>query len=223
MHLDPVAMLVEASAVDPSSLCPDPSHEKWREEEEHAQDPPLCLSSSCMTPTAVTAPAPTHSTPWPRQHPSSTRARPSRPVSPVHVASTTCAGHPLGAPVPAALAYKNPHRSNERAHPLPATSQTPSPLPARSSSTSPAPLARYWTRRVPPRSTSVKQADAENWWRRLAGVFSAHRRQALLPLRSPLSPSSSSLHAGELHPCRRTRCTSAVGLESVGSVPVRCG
>jgi hypothetical protein len=44
VRLDPVAMLVEASAVDPSSLFPDPSHEKWREEEEHAQDPPLSVS-----------------------------------------------------------------------------------------------------------------------------------------------------------------------------------
>jgi hypothetical protein len=37
----------------------------------------------------------------------------------VHVASTPCAGHPLGAPVPASLAYKNPRRSNERMHPTP--------------------------------------------------------------------------------------------------------
>jgi hypothetical protein len=40
-------------------------------------------------------------------------------VSPVHVASTTCAGHPLGAPVPASLAYKNPRRSNEWTHTIP--------------------------------------------------------------------------------------------------------
>jgi hypothetical protein len=40
VRLDPVAMLVEAFVVDPSSLCPDPSREKWREEKERAQDPP---------------------------------------------------------------------------------------------------------------------------------------------------------------------------------------
>jgi hypothetical protein len=33
-------MLVDDAAVEPSSLCPDPSREKWREEEERAQDPP---------------------------------------------------------------------------------------------------------------------------------------------------------------------------------------
>jgi hypothetical protein len=33
-------MLIDDAAVDPSSLCPDPSREKWREEEERAQDPP---------------------------------------------------------------------------------------------------------------------------------------------------------------------------------------
>jgi hypothetical protein len=45
VRLDPVAMLVETSAVEPSPLCPDPSREKWREEEERAQDPPLSVSS----------------------------------------------------------------------------------------------------------------------------------------------------------------------------------
>jgi hypothetical protein len=32
-------MLVDDAAVEPSSLCPDPSREKWREEEERAQYP----------------------------------------------------------------------------------------------------------------------------------------------------------------------------------------
>jgi hypothetical protein len=44
-------------------------------------------------------------------------------VSPVHVASMPCTGHPLDAPVPAALAYVNPRRSNEETH------TTPSYLP----------------------------------------------------------------------------------------------
>jgi hypothetical protein len=47
VRLNPVAMLVDNAAVEPSPLCPDPSREKGREEEERAQDPPLCLSSSC--------------------------------------------------------------------------------------------------------------------------------------------------------------------------------
>jgi hypothetical protein len=81
--------------------------------------PPLCLSSVCKPPTTVPSPAPTHSTPRPRQQPPSTQARPSRPVLPVHVASTTCAGHLLGAPVPDAPAYKNPRRSNKPTRPAP--------------------------------------------------------------------------------------------------------
>jgi hypothetical protein len=36
VHLAPVAMLVDDAAVEPSSLCPDPSREKWREDEERA-------------------------------------------------------------------------------------------------------------------------------------------------------------------------------------------
>jgi hypothetical protein len=36
VRLDPVAMLVGDTAVEPSPLCPDPSREKWREEEERA-------------------------------------------------------------------------------------------------------------------------------------------------------------------------------------------
>jgi hypothetical protein len=72
-------------------------------------DPPLSVPLPlCKLPTAVTAPEPTHSTPSPRQNPASTRARPPCPASPVHVASTPCAGHPLGALVPAPLAYKKP-------------------------------------------------------------------------------------------------------------------
>jgi hypothetical protein len=116
-------MLVEASTVDPSSLCPDPSREKWREEEERAQDPPLCLSSSCTTPTAVTVPEPTHITPSPRQNPSSTLARPPCPV----LLDAHCQGPRTGELLDAlalvSLAYKSPRRSNEWTH------TTPSYLP----------------------------------------------------------------------------------------------
>jgi hypothetical protein len=84
--------------------------------------------------------------------------------------------------------------------PSPASPQTPSLLPALSRSTSPAPPASYWTREAPPRSASVRQADAGNWRRSAAGVFSAPRRQVLLPLCASPSPSSSSLDAGEPSP-----------------------
>jgi hypothetical protein len=81
--------------------------------------PSPLLLPLCKLPTAVTSLEPTHSTPSPRQNPASTRARPPCPASSVHITSTPCAGHPLGALVPAPLAYKNPRRSNERTHPTP--------------------------------------------------------------------------------------------------------
>jgi hypothetical protein len=69
----------------------------------------------------------------------------------------------------------------------------------------PAPPARYWTWRAPPRSTTWEQAAAGNWRRSRAAVVSTPHRQVLLPLRTPPSPSSSSLLAGELRssPSRR--------------------
>jgi hypothetical protein len=143
VRLNPVAMLVDDAAVEPSPLCPNPSREKGREEEECAQDPPLCLFSSCTTPTATTAPEPTHSTPQPRPNPPSTRqgrrawccsmrvARAPAPVS-------------YWTPSPSSLRpIKAPADQTNQLAPFPATSQTPSPLPARSSSTSPSPPVRY--------------------------------------------------------------------------------
>jgi hypothetical protein len=112
-------MLVDDAAVEPSPLCPDPSREKWREEEECAQDPPLYLSSSCTTPTAVTALEPTHSTPRPRPNPSSTRARPPCPVLLDAHRQGPRTGELLDALAPDALAYKSPRRSNERTRPAP--------------------------------------------------------------------------------------------------------
>jgi hypothetical protein len=190
----------------------------------HRPDPPLFsffLSASSRPPRPrqhrPTALRSRDNTPPAREQGRRARCRPctspAQPAPATHWAPLSPPLWPIKAPA---------DQTNERA-PLPATSQTTSPLPARSSSTSSALPARYWTRKVPPRSASVEQADAGNWWRSLAGVFSARRYQALLPLRSPPSPSSSSLRAGELRPRRRTRHTSAVGFESVGSVPVRCG
>jgi hypothetical protein len=93
----------------------------WRKWRTPPRPPSLLLLPLCKLPTTVTSPAPTHSTPQPRQHPSSTRARPSSPVSPVHVASMPCAGHPLDALVPDSLAYKSPRRSNDWTHTPPSS------------------------------------------------------------------------------------------------------
>jgi hypothetical protein len=117
VRLVPVAMLIDDAAVEPSPLFPDPSREKWREEEERAQDLPLCLFSSCTTPTAMTAPEPTHSTPRPRPTPSSTRARPSCPVLLDAHRQGPRTGKLLDALAPDALAYKSPRRSNDWTHP----------------------------------------------------------------------------------------------------------
>jgi hypothetical protein len=95
---------------------------------------------------------------------------------------------------------KGPADQMRRRTQSPATSQTRSFHPARSSSLTPATPARYWTRRAPPRSTTPEQAAAGNRRRSHAGVFSAPRRQVLLPLRTSPSPPSSSLLAGELRP-----------------------
>jgi hypothetical protein len=53
---------------------------------------------------------------------------------------------------------------------------------------------------APPRRAAAGREDAGIWRRSAAGVFSARRRQALLPLRASPSPSSSSPCAGELQP-----------------------
>jgi hypothetical protein len=104
-------------------------------------------------------------------------------------------------PSPSSLRPINtPSNQTNRLAPSPATSQTCSFRPACSSPTTPAPSTRYWTWRAPTRSTLREQAATGNRRRSHAGVVSTPRRQVLLPLRSPPSPSSSSLLAGELRP-----------------------
>jgi hypothetical protein len=72
-----------------------------------------------MSPTVVTAPEPTHSTPRLRPNPSSTRARPPCPLSLDARAQGPRAGELLAALALDAPAYKRPRRSNEPTRPIP--------------------------------------------------------------------------------------------------------
>jgi hypothetical protein len=193
-------MLVESSAVEPSPLCPDPGRATWEEKEEAARTPLLCPSSLCTTPTVVASPPPTHSTSSPRPNPSSMPPRPPRTASAMHVARTPAQATYWTPSPSASWPIKTPSEHTNELTPLPASPQTSSLPPVRSRSQQPSTPASYWTREAPPRSASVGQADAGKWRRSAAGVFSAPRRQALLPLRASPSPSSSSLRAGELPP-----------------------
>jgi hypothetical protein len=153
----PVAMLLGDAAVEPSSPCPDPSHEKRREEENCAQGPLPVVLLLCTLPTAMPSPAPTHS---PRQHrPTALRGRASTlPACPRGRRARCCSMRTARAPEPGSFwtpspsslrPINTPADQTERLAPSPATSQTHSPLPSRPSSTSPAPPATYWTRRAP--------------------------------------------------------------------------
>jgi hypothetical protein len=204
VRLTPVAMPLDNAAVEPSALCPDPSREKGRRRGDSTQDPPL--SSSQL--------AARRRPPCPRQHrPTALRGRDRNPPAREQGRRAQCRStHAPRAPAPASYwtpspstfrPIKGPADQTNQLAPSPATSQTRSFHPACSSSTSPAPPASYWTWRAPPCSTSWEQVAAGKYWRNLAGVDSARRRRVLLPLRTPPSPSSSSLRAGELHPLRR--------------------
>jgi hypothetical protein len=50
VRLKPVAMLLDTSAVDPSSLCPDPSRATWEEMEDTARTPLSSPSPSLQAP-----------------------------------------------------------------------------------------------------------------------------------------------------------------------------
>jgi hypothetical protein len=149
--------------------------------------------------------------PCPRQHrPTALRGRDNHPPTRRQGRQGRC--HPCTSPAcPAPAPYwtpspsplrpiKTPADQTNQLAPPPATSQTRSLHPALSRSTSPSPPTRYWTRRAPPRLTSLEQAAAGIWWRSIAGVDFARRRRVLLPLRTPPSPSPSSLCVGELRP-----------------------
>jgi hypothetical protein len=155
--------------------------------------PPPRPSSSCTMPTALDAPEPTHSLPQPRRHPPSTPPRPPCPERPSNIAR---APEPASfwTPAPSSLRpINNPADQTERLALSPATSQTCLFRPACSSSPLPAPPARYWTWRVPPRSTTWEQAAAGNRRRSIAAADSARRRRVLHPLRHALAVEQSSL------------------------------
>jgi hypothetical protein len=148
---------------------------------------------------------------WPRQRrPTMLRRRdqtpPARPQGrPARLCPCTSPDHPAPATYwtplpPPSWPIKSPAEHTNERTPLPASSQTPSLPPVRSRSLQPSTPASYWTRVAPPRWAAAGRADAGKWRRSAAGVFSAPRRQALLPLRASPSPSSSSLHAGGLPP-----------------------
>jgi hypothetical protein len=115
----PVAMLLGDAAVEPSSPCPDPSHEKRREEENYAQGPLPVVLVLCTLPTAMPSLAPTHSPPRPSHHPPSTPQRPPCPVLLDAQRQGPRAGELLDALALVAPTYKYPRRSNEETRPVP--------------------------------------------------------------------------------------------------------
>jgi hypothetical protein len=193
-------MLEESSTVEPSPLCPDPGRATWKEMEDATRTPlsvPL-LSARCRPS-------------WPRQRrPTVPRRRdqapPARPQGRrARYRQCTSPGPPAPATYwtplpPPSWPIKSPAEHTSERTPLPASSQTPSLPPVCSRSLQPSTPVSYWTRVAPPRWAAAGRADAGKWRRSAAGVFSAPRRRVLLPLRASPSPSSSSLHAGELLP-----------------------
>jgi hypothetical protein len=113
VRLNPAAMLVDVSAVEPSPLCPDLSHERWRREGRSRPDPSPLPLPLCKLPTGVVSPAPTHRAPPPRQNTDSTRARPPRPVLLIARRQGPRTGELLDALAPDSLAYKNPRRAHK--------------------------------------------------------------------------------------------------------------
>jgi hypothetical protein len=121
VRLDPVAMLEDASAVEPSSLCPDPSRATWEEMEDTARTPLSSPSSSLQA----------------SDHRDLARADPQHPVAetkPLQHASKavepgvararrqhTLRRPLIGRPRPDSLAYKSPRRSNEWTHTTPSS------------------------------------------------------------------------------------------------------
>jgi hypothetical protein len=198
----PVAMLEDVSAVEPSSLCPDPSRATWEETEDTARTPSLLLLPLCKLPTAVTSPALTHSTPQPRQHPSSTPPRPPCPAWPLHTARAPAMAT-FWPPLPSASrAYKNPPSTPRR------STHSPQPIPTLLSSSLPRrrPISVSVRRRVP--------GDSGHRWSCCwyeVEERSRHRRSATPPSSSASSPSRPRrrtlvpANAGEPYPSRGRR------------------
>jgi hypothetical protein len=199
--LEPCSHAWSASLVEPSPLCPDPSREKWRRRRRTRPGPPslLPLLSARRWPLRPRQSWPTAPRRRDQAPPAREQGRPARCRS-THVARAPAPASYWTPSPPTPWPIKTPADQTNEHTPLTATYQTHSPLPARPRSTSPASPVRYWTRKAPPRSASVEQADAENWWRSLAGVFSARRRRVLLPLHRAPPSNTRHCNAGELPP-----------------------
>jgi hypothetical protein len=119
VRLDPVATLVDISAVEPSPLCPDPSREKWRRRGRACPGPPLfSLCSLHVTDRRGLASAdPQHPVASTKPH------KNARKAAVPGVARRTSPGPPhrelLDALAPDSLAYKSPLRAHDRTHPTP--------------------------------------------------------------------------------------------------------
>jgi hypothetical protein len=126
----PVAMLLGIPTVDSSPPSPDPSREKWREEEKRAQGPSQSSSSPLVSDRPALARAdPQHpaAEPTPSQHTPETAvtgASSKRSQDPR-------AGELLVALLPASRDYKNPRRRSQKTHTTTATNPSTSlfPLP----------------------------------------------------------------------------------------------
>jgi hypothetical protein len=181
VRLDPVAMLLDIPAVEPSLPCPDPSRETWGRGGRTHPDPPLCPAAPCTTPTVMALPPPTHSTPSPRQHPASTPPRPPRPALLAHAARHR-PSMPLETLAPAlSRAYKNRPSTPRRSTP------SPLPIPTLLSSSLPRshPISVSVRRRVPGDS-------GHRWsfcWCKVEEQ-SSRRRSATSPSSPASSPSS---------------------------------
>jgi hypothetical protein len=135
VRLDPVAMLMESSAVEPSPLCPDPGRATRKEKEDAARTPlsvpllPARRRPSWPRQRRPTVPRRRDQTPLARAQSRSARLCPC--TSPEHPAPATywTSLPPLSWPI------KTPSEHTSELTPFPVSSQTPFFPPVRSRST----------------------------------------------------------------------------------------
>jgi hypothetical protein len=184
-----VATLLDDATVEPRSLCPDLSREKWGGGREMRPGPPPSPSSSCTLPTTMDAPEPTHSPPQPRRQPPSKPPRPPSPVRPPNAARTPALAT-FWSPCPRPPeAIKTPVDPSQRTH------TPPQPIPTLLFSSLPRkrPISARERHRVLENSGHHWSCCWSRWRSGAAVVDLHHRRQALLPLRHALAVEHSSL------------------------------